>query len=75
MEAIVLIGALIAGATQAIKLLSPAISGILTVVVAVVVGIVIAVVDTSVGVMDISIAQGIVIALSTVGVVSTVDRV
>lgn len=75
MEAVVFIGAIIAGVTQAVKLLSPKVQGIVTVVVAVLAGIVVAVIDTQIGVMDITIAEGVFIALGTVGVVTTVDRV
>lgn len=75
MEATIFIGAIIAGVTQAVKLISPKIGGIVTVLVAVVVGIVIALIDTQIGVLDITIAQGIFIALGTVGVVTAVDRV
>lgn len=75
MEAVVFIGAIIAGVTQAIKLLSPKVTGVVTIAVAIAVGILVAIVDGSIGVIDITIAEGITIALGTVGVVTAVDRV
>lgn len=75
-EGAVFIGAVIAGVTRAIKLLAPeSVQGIVTVIVAVVVGIVVALLDTQIGVVNISVAQGIMIALGTVGVVNVVEKV
>lgn len=74
-EAALLIGTIIAGVTQAVKLLSPKIHGIVTVVVAIVVGALVAVVDTYIGVPDVTIAQGIMIAFGTIGTVTTVSKV
>lgn len=75
-EASLFIGAIIAGITQAIKLVVPdRIDGIVTVATALLVGVLVAIVDVSVGVVDVSIAQGIMIAFGTVGVVTAVDRV
>lgn len=75
MEAVVFIGAIIAGLTQVVKLLSPKVQGALTVAVAVLAGVLVAILDTHIGVMDVTIAEGVFIALGTVGVVTTVDRV
>lgn len=75
MEATIFIGAIIAGVTQAIKLLSAQVQGIVTVLVAILTGILIALIDTQIGVIDITIAEGVFIALGTVGVVTAVDRV
>lgn len=75
-EAVLFIGAVIAGVTQAVKLALPErVHGIVTVLVAVLVGVVVALIDTAVGVEDISVASGIMIALGTVGVVTTADRI
>lgn len=74
-EAVVFIGAIIAGITEFIKALSPRVQGAVTVAVAVAVGIVVALVDTQVGINDVSIAQGILIGLGTVGVVGTVKKI
>lgn len=75
MEATIFIGSIIAGITQVIKLLSPKVQGIVTVVVAVLAGIVVAVLDTQIGIADVTIAEGIVTALGTIGVVTAIDRV
>lgn len=75
-EAALFIGAIIAGITQAIKLLVPErVEGVVTVAVAVAVGILVAIVDVLVGVQDISIAQGIMIGFGTVGVVTTASKI
>lgn len=62
------IGAIIIAITQAIKYLAPAVSGLITMVVAIGVGILVALLDTSIGVANISVAQGILIAIAAVGV-------
>lgn len=75
-EAALLIGAAIAGATEAVKNLMPTkVHGIVTVVVALLVGVLVAILDTKIGVVDISIAQGIMLALSAIGVVGTVKKI
>lgn len=71
MESIVLIGAIIIAITQAIKFLSPKVTGIVTVVVALIVGVAVALVDVHIGVKDITVAQGILIALGAIGVHTT----
>lgn len=75
-EGTLFIGAVIAGVTRAVKLLAPEkVQGIVTVIVAVLVGILVALVDTQIGVVNISVAQGIMVALGTVGVVNVVEKV
>jgi len=74
-EATLFIGTVIAGVTQAVKVALPRVNGGLTILVAILTGIIVAVVDTTIGVVDITIANGILIALGTVGVFSAVDRV
>lgn len=74
MEASLIIGAVIIALTQAIKYLSDKVKGLITMVVAVLLGILIAVVDTSIGVKDISIAQGVVIALAAIGAHTTINK-
>lgn len=69
------IGAIIIAVTQAVKIFSPKVSGIVTMVVAVLVGIVVALVDTHVGIADITVAQGILIALAAIGVHTTAASV
>lgn len=66
-EATVLIGLLIIAVTQLIKAEVPAVKGRVTVAVALLVGVLVALVDTHIGVTDVTIAQGLVIALGSVG--------
>lgn len=68
MTSAVLIGAIIIAFVKAVKTLSPKVTGLLTMVVAVAIGMLIAVIDTNIGLDNISIAQGIWIALAAVGV-------
>lgn len=73
-EAVLFIGAVIAGVTQFIKLLTPKVNGAFTILVAVAVGVLVALVDSEIGVTDITVAQGILTALGTTGVMTAVDR-
>lgn len=66
-DATILIGLLIIAVTQLIKAEVPAVKGRITVAVALLVGVLVAIVDTHIGVGDITIAQGLVIALGGVG--------
>lgn len=74
-EGALFIGAVIAGITQFVKLLSPKINGSITIALAVVVGVLVAIVDKEIGVVDITVAQGIMIALGTTGVVGAVQQI
>lgn len=74
-QAIVFIGAIIAGVTEAIRSLSPKVQGWVTVLVAVVVGVLIALLDKEIGVQNVSVAQGILIGLGTAGVAGTVKKI
>ena len=69
------IGAVIAGVTQFIKLVAPKVSGALTIAVAVGVGVLIALLDTEIGVVDLSVAEGVLTALGAVGVVAVAEKV
>jgi hypothetical protein len=62
------IGAIIIAITQSIKYVAPKVTGLVTVGVAMLVGLLVSVLDTSIGLTNISIAQGILIALASVGV-------
>lgn len=73
-DSAVLIGAAIIAITQGVKYVAPKISGALTIVLAVLVGILVALLDTHIGVADISVAQGIIVALAAVGVHTTVTN-
>jgi hypothetical protein len=74
-DSAVFIGAIIIAITQALKFLNPKIAGLITMVVAVLVGILIALIDTGIGLANISVAQGILIALAAVGVHTTAASV
>lgn len=67
-QASLFIPLLILAVTQLIKMAVPAVTGWVTVVVALVVGIVVALLDTTIGVGDITIAQGLVYALGAIGI-------
>lgn len=73
-EATLFIGAVIAGITQAIKLASPRVHGLVTIAVAVLTGVVIALIDTEIGVTDITVAEGVLIGLGAAGVAGVVKR-
>lgn len=74
-EGVLFLGAVIAGITQFLKLLIPAVNGAWVIATAVGVGIVVALVDVQIGVVDISIAQGILTALGAAGVIATAEKV
>jgi type III secretory pathway component EscS len=74
-EATIFIGAAIIAVTQFIKFLVPTINGAATIAVACAVGVLVALLDTSIGVQDITIAQGIMIALAAVGAHTTVKQI
>lgn len=67
-EATLFIPLVIIAITQMVKMGFPQINGFLTIVVAFVVGIVVALIDESIGVSDITIAQGLVYALGAIGI-------
>lgn len=74
-EGTLFIGAVIIAATQFVKSLVPEVNGAITIGIAVVVGIVVALLDTQIGVVNISVAQGILIALAAVGVHTTARQI
>ena len=74
-NAILFIGTLIAGITQFVKSVFPTVNGAYTIIVALIIGVLVAVVDTQIGVPDVTIAQGLMIAFGAVGVVGTVERI
>lgn len=74
-DSVVFIGALIIAVTQAIKIVVPQVSGAVTIIVALLIGVLVALLDTSIGLVNISVAQGILIALASVGVHTTAAAV
>jgi len=73
-DAIVFIPLVIIAITQMVKMAFPQITGFLTILVAFVVGIVVALVDKSIGVTDITIAQGLVYALGAIGITAVAAK-
>jgi hypothetical protein len=70
------IGALITGITQWLKLVTPPeVSGHWIIVIAAVVGAIIGLVDIHIGVVDITVAQGILIGLGAAGVTAVAEKV
>ena len=68
MEATVFISIVIVALTQLVKMAVPQVSGWVTILIAFFVGILVALVDVLIGVIDISIAEGIVAALGAIGI-------
>lgn len=73
-EAIVFIPLIIIAVTQMIKMVFPQITGFLTILIAFVVGVIVALVDTHIGVADVTVAQGLVLALGAVGVTTVAAK-
>lgn len=73
-DSAIFIGTLIIACTQAVKFVWPQVSGAVTILVAAVLGALVGLVDTHIGVVDITVAQGILIALSSVGVVTVASK-
>lgn len=73
-DAVLFIPLVIIAITQMVKMAFPQITGFLTIVVAFVVGIVVALVDTSIGVIDVTVAQGLVHALGAVGITAIASK-
>lgn len=67
-EAAIFIPLMIVAVTQMVKMFVPAISGGWTLIVAFVVGALIALFDTTIGVVNITVAQGLLLALEAVGI-------
>lgn len=74
-EGAIFIGAVIIAITQAVKYLAPNVHAAVTIGVAVLVGVLVALLDTEMGVVDLTVAQGILIALAAVGVHSTAREI
>lgn len=75
MTEIAFIGLIIIAITQAIKTWIPQVSGGITILVAIIVGVVVALLDTHIGLADISVVNGVTIALGAVGVHTTVSQI
>lgn len=75
MDINIFIGAIVAGVTEALRIEVPRISGGLTVLCAAIVGGLVGAVDVSIGLTNITIAQGIFIGLGTAGVTATAKKI
>lgn len=69
-SAVVFIGTSIIAVTQFIKFLAPNVNGAWTILIAAGLGLLVSVIDTSIGVENVNIANGIMIGLSASGVVT-----
>lgn len=67
-QATLFIPLLIVAVTQIIKMFVPKVNGAITIIVALALGVLVSLVDTHIGVADITVAQGLVLALGAVGV-------
>lgn len=73
-EAVVFIPLIIIAVTQMIKMALPQITGFVTILVAGIVGVAVALIDTHIGVADVTIAQGLVLALGAVGITAVAAK-
>jgi hypothetical protein len=74
-DSVIFIGLVIIAVTQAVKIVVPKISGAITIIIAVLVGVAVALLDTHIGVADVTVAQGIMIALAAVGFHTTARQI
>ena len=74
-EGIVFIGAVIVAAVELVKHFAPKIKGGLTIVLAASIGLLVALVDTQIGVVDLTIAEGIMAGLAASGAVKIAEEV
>ena len=73
-DAAVLIPLLIIAVTQMVKMALPQVTGFVTILVALVVGVLVAVLDVPLGIADITVAQGLVLALGAVGITAVAAK-
>lgn len=74
-EATIFIAAII-GAVRGLKLALPEkVNGLVTVLVAVGLGVVVALLDTELGVTDVTVAEGVILALAASGVTNVAEKV
>mgnify|MGYP000910462984 CR=1 FL=1 len=73
-DAAIFIPLLIIAVTQMVKMALPQVTGFVTILVALGVGLVVALIDQLIGVTDITIAQGIVHALSAIGITAIASK-
>lgn len=74
-ESTLFIGAVIIALTQVVKYVVPQVNGAVTILIAVLAGVVVGLVDQLIGVTDVTVAQGLMIALGAVGTLTTAQSV
>jgi len=67
-EATIFIPLVIVAITQMVKMALPQVTGFVTIIVAFIAGVFVALIDTSIGVVDVTIAQGLVLALGAISI-------
>lgn len=75
MDGIIFIGAAIIAVTEIIKRLVPQVNGAVTIVTAGLVGIVVALLDVHIGIVDMTVAEGLMAGLSASGAVTVATAV
>ncbi len=73
-DAAIFIPLIIIAITQMIKMALPQINGFVTIIIAFAVGLVVALVDNVIGITDITIAQGLVLALGSIGITTIASK-
>lgn len=74
-EGAIFIGAAVVAVTDAIKDLAPRVKGAITVAVAALLGLLVALIDAEIGIVDMTVAEGILTGLSAAGVVGVAKRI
>ncbi len=75
MDAVLFLSVVIIALTQMVKMAVPdRITGFVTILIALVIGVLVAVFDNALGIVDVSIAQGIVAALGAVGITTAASK-
>lgn len=73
-DSVLFIGTIIIAVTELIKYFVPKVSGPVTIVISALLGFVVALIDTNIGVIDVTIAQGILTGLGASGVVAVAKK-
>ena len=73
-EAALFIPLVIIAITQMVKMALPQVTGFVTIIIAFVVGVLVALGDQLIGVTDINVAQGIVLALGAIGITTLASK-
>lgn len=74
-EGLLFISTVIVAVTEAVRLLVPKVNGAVTIAVAAAVGVLVALLDKEIGVTSLSVAEGLLVGLSSAGVVAVAKKV